>query len=105
MSADVAISTARLVTARWSRTPSSPCWARSSLMFQLLVSSPGAAHRLAQVLLCHRSQEAAPDNDAAQSCLWADRPRGAAAADFAGSAYPFRRRRVMAAVNYRTVDV
>src|SRR6185295_2806365 len=45
-------------------------------------------------------------NDEAQSRRrGADSPRGSAASDFAGSAYPFRRRRVMTAVNYRTADV
>jgi hypothetical protein len=33
MAADVAIATGLLVTARWSRTPSSPCWALVMLDF------------------------------------------------------------------------
>src|SRR5215510_6784683 len=59
----------------------------SSLIFQLLVSYPCAANRLAQVLLCHSPQDAAPDNDEAQSSLWADSTIGYSASDFAGSAY------------------
>src|SRR5262245_9648745 len=41
-------------------------------VIKALVSYPGAAHRLAQVLLCHSPQDAAPDNDEAQSSIWAD---------------------------------
>src|SRR5215475_7067140 len=76
----------------------------SSLIFQLLVFYPCAANRLAQVLLCNSPQEAAPENNEAKSSsIGADSPRGSAAADVASSAYTFRRRRVMAAVKYRTV--
>jgi len=56
-------------------------------IFPLLVSYPCAENQLAQVLPCNRPQEAAPDNDEAQSSSsWADSPRGSSAADFAGSA-------------------
>src|SRR5262249_34908911 len=67
------------------RPPQAVRW--SSLIFLLLVSYPGVAHRLAQVLLCNSPQEAAPENDEAQSRRWADRPRGSAAADVAGSVH------------------
>src|ERR1043166_1460516 len=105
MSADVAISTALLVTERWSRTPSSPCCALVILIFQLLVSYPYAENRLAQVLLCNSPQEAAPYNEAKSSSIWTESTIGYSASDFAGSVYTFRRRRVMAAVKYRTVEV
>src|SRR5437870_2076118 len=106
MSADVAISTA-LSSQRAGAGHRPPHAGRlSSLILQLLVSYPCAENRLAQVLLYNSPQEAAPDNDEAQSSsIGADSPRGYAAADFAGSVYTFRRRRVMAAVKYRTVEV
>src|SRR5262245_21128329 len=59
----------------------------SCLIFQLLVSYPCAENRLAQVLLCNSPQEEAPDNDEAKSSIGADSPRGASAADFAGSVH------------------
>src|SRR5262245_13130293 len=60
----------------------------SALLFPLPVAYPGAANRLAQVLLCHSSQEAASENDAAQSrSIGAESPRGSAAADVAGSVH------------------
>src|SRR5215470_10757990 len=76
MAADVAIATAppSQRAGAGHRPPPAVRW--SALIFLLLVSYPGAAHRLAQVLLCHSPQDAAPANDAAQSRRWAESPRG-----------------------------
>src|SRR5262249_8298100 len=59
----------------------------SSLILPLLVSSPCAENRLAQVLLCNSPQEAPLETDEPKARLWADSPRGASAADFAGSVH------------------
>ena len=68
------------------RPPHAVRW--SSLIFQLLVSYPCAENRLAQVLLYNSPQEAAPENDEAQSrSRGADSTRGSATADVAGSVH------------------
>jgi|RhiMetdeSRZDD1v2_1073273.scaffolds.fasta_scaffold58012_3 hypothetical protein len=63
MLADAGISAALFVTECWSRPQSYPCCEHVILDFHLLVSSPCAANRLAQVLPCNSTQEAAPAND------------------------------------------
>src|SRR5215510_12687546 len=75
------------ITERWSRQPFHPCLAFAIVIFQSLVSSLCAENRLAQVLPCNSTHEAAPANDEAQSrSRGAENTTGSAASDFSGSA-------------------
>src|SRR5215467_8358151 len=61
------------ITERRNREPSHPCFALGIVIFQPLVAALCAANRLAHVLLCKSTHEAAPAHGEAQS-----RSRGAA---------------------------
>src|SRR5262245_29332978 len=88
MLADANISAALFITERWSRQPFHPCFAFAIVIFQSLVSSLCAENRLAQVLPCNSTHEAAPANDEAKSrSRGAAITTGSAASDFSGSAF------------------
>src|SRR5262249_6171974 len=67
---------------------STPGFAFAIVIFQSLVSSLCAENRLAQVLPCNSTHEAAPANDEAKSrSRGAAITTGSAASDFSGSAF------------------
>jgi len=77
MSADVAISTALLVTERWSRPPPSPCCALVILDFSTACLLSMRCKPVGTGLALHQPTRSSPANDEAQSSSrGADSPRG-----------------------------
>src|SRR5262249_22037591 len=75
------------ITERRSKEPSRPCCALGIVIVQPLVAALGPANRLAHVLLCKSTQEAAPAHDEAKSrSRGAASTTGSAASDFSGAA-------------------